>query len=215
MHLKEWIKCKCKCTKNKNLNIIQHKKCIISIFIQSFILGAICMKNNRMNKDLGIPKKNEIIRKELLNEESMINMLIRIKYQSIKINIVRVTFDLFNKNNINKCGYLTIKRINYKNIKISNQKLYKVLFQNHEALTIFKNKNDEKQIFFGVAMYLNKSDEIRIKVSHKTIALYDVYNEKQEWMIYVAPYCVKHAILSLFSKYIDQDSIWINCNNCK
>ena len=191
-----------KYTKSENPNIIKHKKCIISIFIQSFILGSICMKYNAKNKDLGIPKKNEIMKKELLNEESMINLLVRIKYQSVRINITNVTFDLFNRN---KCGYLTIKQINNNNIKISNQKIYKILFQSHEALVILKNKNNEKQIFFGIAIYLIQKDEIRIKVSHKTIALYDVYNEKQEWIIYSAPYCIKHAILSLFSKYIDKE----------
>mmetsp|Transcript_3451 Transcript_3451/g.2944 ORF Transcript_3451/g.2944 Transcript_3451/m.2944 type:complete len:150 (-) Transcript_3451:7-456(-) len=57
LHLNEWIKCECCKNGNNDLNIIKHKKCIISIFIQSFILGSICMKNNGINKDLGIPKK--------------------------------------------------------------------------------------------------------------------------------------------------------------
>lgn len=163
------------------------------------------MKFNGINKDLGVPQKNEIIKKEILNEECLINLLLRIKYQSIKINIICVTFDLFNRNN--KSGYLTIKP-SLSSIAPNAKPLYlyNLLFQSHEAFVILKNKTNHKQIFFGVAIYFKKTKEIKIKIHHKNIAIYDVYNKKQEWIIYAAPYCVKHAMLTLFEKYIDQQS---------
>eukprot|EP01084_Bolivina_argentea_P194811 334336_1 len=185
-------------------NIILDGEYIINTFIQSFIYGSLCMKYNNKYKDLGIPNKNYILDNECINITTMSNLLLRVQYQSLKINITNVNFDLFARNNINKYGYLTIKPLLHKYVK--HQKLWNILFQSHDTFVILKNKNNNKQIFFGIAQFDKKINNIKIKVHHKTIGMYDVYNWNQEWMLYAAPYCVKHTLMTLYQIYIDKQN---------
>merc|ERR1712176_969101 len=104
-----------------------------------------------------------------------------------------------------KTGYLSITpsvRSSATNAK--NRDLWRVLFQEHNAFVLLKNKKNQQNMFFGVALFQKRTDCIKIKVHHKNIAIYDVYDTNSEWMLYVAPYCVKHGIIALFQKCIDK-----------
>eukprot|EP01083_Nonionella_stella_P021621 59917_1 len=198
LRLTQWIECEC-----SHSNMITHKRCIIHSFIQSFILGAACMKFNTKHKDLGVPKRDQVLKTDSINEACLVNLLLRVQYQSLCVHITDVSFDLFNRND--KTGYLSIKpSVHSREPNAKPKHLWKVLFQEHNAFVMLKKRSNHRHIFFGVALHQRKPNQIRIKVHHKNIAMYDVDDANEEWIVYVAPYCVKHALMALFQRYIDK-----------
>ena len=198
--------CCCHSVEGAPRNIIELKHCITNIFLQSFILGAICCsQRNESQKTLGIPQRDEVMKLERINEETLSNLLLRVQYQSLRVNIVNVTFDLFNRDEKN--GTLGVKPSSRSSTpNASAQVIWNVLCQGHNAFVLLKNRRIHDEICFGVAEYDKSRDMINIRVHHQSIAMYDVFDKEQEWILYAAPYCVKHALLSLFQKCIDRQN---------
>ena len=164
---------------------------------------TICSK--MIQKTLGIPERDEVMKMDRINEETLTNLLLRVQCQSLRINIVNVTFDLFNRSDKN--GTLTIRPSSRSTTpNASAQMIWSVLCQSHNAFVVLKNKRIHDQICFGVAEYDKRRDRVNIRVHHRNIAMYDVFDAEQEWMLYAAPFCVKHALLSLFQKCIDRQN---------